>query len=188
MRGMTALAMNCGARRAAVTAPVSTTSAPATGHTGVVLLEDFTGRAVLPGRVLLQTRRPDDPLLAEVATNDFRSFAARELELRRILSLPPFSRLVLVEASGEDETAVGKWMETLARSLRPALARQGQEALGPLPAPIAVVARRHRVHLLCKSPPESAASLRRAVSFALGAAPPPAGVRAFADVDPVDLL
>ena len=38
----------CGARREAVTAPVSAASAPATGHTGVALLEDFAGRAVLP--------------------------------------------------------------------------------------------------------------------------------------------
>jgi len=38
----------CSARRSAVTAPAAAATAPATGHTGVVLLEDFTGRAVFP--------------------------------------------------------------------------------------------------------------------------------------------
>jgi len=145
------------------------------------------GRAGLPGRVLLQTRRPEDPLLHEVKANDFHGFAARELETRRILSLPPFSRLLLVEASGESEQDVSRWLEGFAQALRPSLT-SGQETLGPMPAPIAVVARRHRFHLLCKAPPDSAAALRRAVAVELGRRPPPNGVRAFADVDPQDLL
>jgi primosomal protein N' (replication factor Y) len=146
------------------------------------------GRAGLPGRVLLQTRRPEDPLLADVASHDFHGFASREIEQRRILSLPPFSRLVLVEASGTDEAATSAWIGALAASLRPRLSRAGQDAMGPMPAPIAVVARRHRFHLLCKSVPETAASLRRAVAEELARRPPPTGIRAFADVDPQDLL
>jgi len=146
------------------------------------------GRAGLPGRVLLQTRRPEDPLLADVVAHDFRTFAAREIEQRRILSLPPFSKLILVEASGTDEKATSAWIEALAAALRPRLARAGQEAMGPMPAPIAVVARRHRFHLLCKSEPESSASLRRAVGEELLGRPSPPGIRAFADVDPQDLL
>ena len=146
------------------------------------------GRAGLPGRVLLQTRRPDDSILVDVSAHDFHAFAGREIDQRRILSLPPFSRLVLVEASGTEESAVSGWIEALAKALRPRLARTGQEAMGPMPAPIAVVARRHRFHLLCKAAPESAASLRRAVAEEMVKHPPPKGVRAFADVDPQDLL
>lgn len=146
------------------------------------------GRAGLPGRVLLQTRRPEDPLLADVVAHDFRAFAAREIDQRRLLSLPPFSRLVLVEASGTDEASTSAWIEGLTAALRPRLARSGQEAMGPMPAPVAVVARRHRFHLLCKSAPESAASLRRAVAEELARRPPPPGIRVFADVDPQDLL
>ncbi len=145
------------------------------------------GRAGLPGRVLLQTRRPGDPVLADVAAHDFPSFARRETEQRRILSLPPFSRLVLVEASGLDASAASGWMEALARALRPRLGA-GQEALGPVDAPMAVVARRHRFHLLCKASPDSASALRRAVSETMAGLPPPSGVRTLVDVDPQDLL
>ena len=145
------------------------------------------GRAGLPGRVLLQTRRPDDPLLAEVRAQDFPAFARRELETRRILSLPPFARLLLVEASGEDGNLVSAWMDRFSARLRRGLGA-GQEALGPVEAPIAVVARRHRAHLRCKSPAPAFGSLRRLVGAALSAEPPPTGVRAFADVDPQDLL
>jgi primosomal protein N' (replication factor Y) (superfamily II helicase) len=146
------------------------------------------GRADLPGRAILQTRRPDDPLLRDVLAHDYGSFAARELETRRILSLPPFARMVLVEASSEDEASAERWIGKVASALRPAVAAFGGAAMGPLPAPVAVVARRHRRHLLCKSPPERAGDLRRAVLEALVAHQPPKDVRAFADVDPVDVM
>ncbi len=146
------------------------------------------GRADLPGLAILQTRRPDDALLREVLVHDYVSFAGRELGTRQILSLPPFSRMVLVEASAEDESAAERWIGSLAAALRPALAPWGGSALGPLPAPVAVVGRRHRFHLLCKAPLDRAGDMRRAVAEALAARATPNGVRAFADVDPVDVM
>ncbi|HOX52111.1 MAG TPA: primosomal protein N', partial [Fibrobacteria bacterium] len=147
-----------------------------------------SGRAADPGTVLLQTRTPSNPLFAEVASHDFPTFAARELETRRALLLPPFSRLVLVEASGPDYALVEAWMDRLARTLRPGMERLGHFLAGPMEAPVPVVGGRHRFHLLAKSRADASATLRRVVREALAAATPPAGVRAFADVDPVDLL
>jgi len=146
------------------------------------------GRADLPGMAILQTRRPDDALLRDVLAHDYESFAARELDTRRILSLPPYSRMVLVEASSEDPASAERWIGKLAATLRPVVASFGGAAMGPLPAPVAVVAKRHRMHLLCKSSPERAGDLRHAVVEALVANPPPKEVRAFADVDPVDVM
>ena len=146
------------------------------------------GRADLPGLALLQTRRPDDQLLLDVVAHDFKSFADRELENRRLLSLPPFSRLILVEVSGEDEAEADRWIAGLARQLSQRLAGLGGVAMGPLPAPVAVVAKRHRKHLLCKAPLERANDLRRTVLDALASAQPPKSLRVFADVDPVDVM
>lgn len=147
-----------------------------------------SGRAADPGSVLLQTRSPGNPLFAEVASHDFASFAARELETRRLLLLPPFSRLVLLEASGTDYALVEAWMERMARALRPVVERLGHFLAGPMEASIPVVGGRHRMHLLAKARADSAGTLRRAVRQALSETPVPQGVRAFADVDPVDLL
>jgi primosomal protein N' (replication factor Y) len=146
------------------------------------------GRADLAGRVLLQTRRPDDPLLLDVVQHDFEAFALRELETRQILSLPPFSRMVLVEVSAEDEAAAERWISELGRILSPRLRSFNGSAMGPLPAPVAVVAKRHRLHLLCKAPLERSADLRRAVQDALASKPAPKSLRVFADVDPVDVM
>ncbi|MBK8802202.1 MAG: primosomal protein N' [Fibrobacteres bacterium] len=147
-----------------------------------------SGRASDPGEVLLQTRSPGNPLFAEVAAHDFGAFALRELETRQILRLPPFSRLILVEASGSDYALVEAWMDRLAKTLRPALETLGHFLAGPMEAPIPVVAGRHRVHLLAKARADASGTLRRAVREAMASCNIPSGIRAFADVDPVDLL
>lgn len=154
------------------------------------LLSQFAGRAGradLPGRVMLQTRRPSDPLLARVAAHDFEGFAIEELERRRELSLPPFSRMVLVEASSEAPEPAWNWLVLLERALRPALAGRAL-AMGPVEAPLPVVRRRHRQHLLLKSSPEQFAFLRQTLARELARLPVPKGVRMHVDVDPVDLL
>jgi primosomal protein N' (replication factor Y) len=154
------------------------------------LLSQFAGRAGRagkPGRVLLQTRRPEDPLLARVAAHDFEGFASEELARRRELSLPPFGRMVLVEASSEDPDSAGRWLGRLAKRLAGIRDLQAS-VLGPVEAPLPVVRKRHRQHLLLKASPERFAALRQALMREAAVEPPPKGVRTSVDVDPVDLL
>lgn len=145
------------------------------------------GRADKPGRVLLQTRRPDDALLLKVASHDFPGFALEELQKRRDLSLPPFFRMVLVEASSESDGPAQRFLLALARALRGSLGTCAQ-VLGPVEAPLPIVRRRHRQHLLLKSAPEQFAHARQILQREMLRQPPPREVRVFVDVDPVDLL
>lgn len=154
------------------------------------LLSQFAGRAGRadrPGRVLLQTRRPADPLLLKVAAHDFRGFAEEEIERRRELSLPPFFRMILVEASSEDPDVAPAWLGVLARKLS-GIPDLGAAVMGPVEAPLPVVRRRHRQHLVLKAPPEGFAKLRHALSRELAGQAVPKDLRVILDVDPVDLL
>jgi len=154
------------------------------------LLSQFAGRAGRadrPGRVMLQTRRPADPLLQRVASHDFEGFAGEEIERRRELSLPPFGRMVLVEASSESPEPAQRWLALLARALQQAFAGRAL-AQGPVEAPLPVVRRRHRQHLLLKSSPEHFAFLRKTLAREIARVPVPREVRMHIDVDPVDLL
>ena len=145
------------------------------------------GRADRPGRVLLQTRRPDDPLLLKVASHDFPGFALEELERRRELSLPPFFRMALVEASATSDGPAQRFLLALARALQAALG-PGCRVMGPVEAPLPIVRRRHRQHLLLKSAPERFAHVRQVLSRELERNPAPKDVRLHVDIDPVDLL
>ena len=55
------------------------------------------GRSSLGGRVILQTFQPEHYVIQAAARHDYAAFYARELENRRQLGYPPFSRLVRIE-------------------------------------------------------------------------------------------
>lgn len=57
-----------------------------------------SGRAALPGEVLIQTQYPDHPLYRCLVGHDFAAFAEEQLAQRRSTGLPPFSHQALLRA------------------------------------------------------------------------------------------
>src|SRR5207245_1016444 len=98
------------------------------------------GRGDAPGRVVLQTFRPEHPSVAAAAHHDYAGFMARELERRRTLGYPPFARLVNLRLDGPDGAAV----ERAARELAGRMRRRARDLelgegslVGPAPPPLA---------------------------------------------------
>ena len=52
------------------------------------------------GEILLQTRLSHDPLFRHIRDNDFESFAAEELSLRKALRFPPYAKMMDITVSG----------------------------------------------------------------------------------------
>ncbi len=67
-----------------------------------------SGRADLPGEVLIQTAFPEHPLYRALAAHDYPGFAASALEERRVAGFPPasFQALLRAEAPQLDEALV----------------------------------------------------------------------------------
>jgi primosomal protein N' (replication factor Y) len=107
------------------------------------------GREQRPGRVLVQTHIPDHPVIKALSRGDRNQFLVAEGEARREAEMPPFSRLVALIVSGRDEAAVDASARDLARA---APSGNGIRVLGPAPAPMAFLRRRHRRRLLMKTP------------------------------------
>ena len=57
------------------------------------------GRGDHPGKVMVQTSRPDHPVVQAGLQQNFLSFAEMEIEFRKDAFYPPFSRLVMFEFS-----------------------------------------------------------------------------------------
>jgi len=57
-----------------------------------------SGRAALPGEVLIQTQYPDYPLYRALAAHDFRTFAGQQLAERERAGFPPFSHQAVLRA------------------------------------------------------------------------------------------
>ena len=102
------------------------------------LLEQVAGRAGrgdLAGRVLVQSRYPEHPLLQLLLERGYGAFARQLLQDRAVAQLPPLRAMALVRAECEEP----KWAEaflTEARAQMQALAPPSPELsyLGPVPA------------------------------------------------------
>ena len=106
------------------------------------------GRAAAPGRVLLQSFSPEHPVMQALVAGDLAEFYARESELRRPGSWPPYGRLAALIVSADSAEAA----DIAARDLgRAAPHLEGVVVMGPAPAPLAILRGRHRRRLLLKA-------------------------------------
>lgn len=142
------------------------------------------GRGSVPGKVLIQTRQPEHPAIVCAANHDVKSFVAQELEARRELLYPPFSRLALLRLDAVEEERALHAAERIANLAR----RAGGEpvkVLGPAPAPIARLRNRYRFHVLLRA--VERADLKKSL-LAVARAEVDRQVRLAIDVDPVSML
>jgi len=142
------------------------------------------GRGEKTGRVLIQTRNPEDPFWNLVRNADYNGFFAQEIEKRRKYGYPPFVKLGLVRASFPRDFESGQEMlMELARALRGVA---GVKVLGPAPAPIAVMRDRRRFNCLLKA--ADWPSIRQSYAKALRAVGTSSKLRLQLDLDPVDMM
>jgi len=153
------------------------------------------GRAETHGNVLLQTFSPDHYAIRPVCEHDYEAFYAEELEYRRDLGYPPFTKLIHLLIEGRDATQTKETIEGLARTLReklphetsPLAAEAAFEILGPAPCPLARLRGLHRYQLLLKG--SDAVALRSAACALRDAsARLPSGLRARIDLNPIHML
>ncbi len=145
------------------------------------------GRGDKPGRVVIQTYRPDEPAVVAAAAHDYEMFYKAELAARADLHYPPHGRLIAVRIDGPDEHAVAEMSARLAELAQAAIERAGLavEVRGPVAAPLARLRNRSRWQIWLKSADRHA--LRR-VARALLAAEVVAPLRVGLDVDPMSAL
>lgn len=141
------------------------------------------GRAELPGRVLLQTYHPDNPVLQALAAGDRDGFLATEAEMREIGHWPPFGRLAALIISGRDSDAVERVARELART---APRSDGVRVLGPAPAQMSLLRGRHRWRLLLKATRNT--PVQNQVRYWLSQITIPGSVRVQIDIDPYSFM
>lgn len=141
------------------------------------------GRADRPGRVLMQTHVPENPVMAALAAGDRDRFLDYEAEQRRAAGMPPFGRLAGLVVSAPD----GDRADAAARAIARAAPRlDGVTVLGPAPAPLALLRGRHRRRLLVKAHKEI--NLQRVLRDWLAPIRLENAVRLDIDVDPYSFM
>ncbi|MCG8403433.1 MAG: primosomal protein N' [Firmicutes bacterium] len=150
-----------------------------------------TGRGETPGEVLIQTYTPDHYAVDAAARHDYLRFFSHELELRRVMGYPPFSKMVRFLIRGGNEQSVREAAENMRQSLDVfTTAGKGDKILiaGPAPAPLARLKNYYRWHVIIWSADYRV--LRRLMEDmwrATGFAPPGKGLHLSVDVDPMSI-
>jgi len=108
------------------------------------------GRSTLAGEVVIQTLQPDHYSLKHVLTHNFTGFYQEELEYRRELDYPPFSRIVLLEFSGERENEVQHHAKKFTEFLAMLNQQKKFIILGPADAAISKIKNVYRKHVVVK--------------------------------------
>ncbi|MBD3728808.1 MAG: primosomal protein N' [Sphingomonadales bacterium] len=141
------------------------------------------GRGAKPGKVLIQTRHPESPVIAALAAGDRDAFYAAETENRRHAGAPPFGRWAAIIVSSEDE-AEAKEAANRIGGTRPHL--PDIAVLGPAPAPLSLLRGRYRYRLLLNA--RRSAEVQKVIREWLSALNFPQGVRITIDIDPYSFV
>lgn len=87
------------------------------------------GRRDTRGKVMLQTLRPEEPLLQMIRANDYKAFAESTLKERQLFGYPPFSRMTSINIRHRDSLVADRASLFLADKLAEKFGRQ--YILGP---------------------------------------------------------
>lgn len=142
------------------------------------------GRGSMPGRVLVQTRSPENPALECAIQHDYHAFCRQELPMREMLGYPPYGYLVNMVCSGLNRAEVEEGAERLSRQLQ---VHTDVEILGPAPCPLFRLRNRFRIQVLLKAAKRYPLRqvLERLPEFN---AQMPKQVNLILDVDPLDMM
>lgn len=110
------------------------------------------GRRDLSGEVVVQTYNPDHPVIEQAVRQDYLGFYEREIEMRKLLEYPPFTRLLrAVAVSGNEKKTADIISDIFARIYEIIDAKEDDiSIMGPAPCPLYKISNQYRQQLLVK--------------------------------------
>ena len=152
-----------------------------------------SGRAELPGEVLIQTRNPDHPLIQLIAKASYSELAHELLQRRQTLGLPPHGALGIIRADAKQERDAIDFLfqlkELLGQSEEAVGRAQSHRLVGPMPALMTRRAGLFRYHIVVHSQSRKIVhqTLKRAINVGstlkIGRK-----VSWFAEIDPTEIV
>jgi primosomal protein N' (replication factor Y) len=153
----------------------------------IVQVSGRAGRADKAGRVLLQTRQPQHPLLTTLINQGYDAFAKQTLIEREAANLPPYSYQSLIRAEDNNETNPQQFLQTIITLIQ-TINTENTLILGPVPAPMLRRVGYYRYQLLLQN--NNRIALQRLLTQlvpAIGQLKQAGKLRWSIDIDPLDL-
>ena len=111
-----------------------------------------SGRAEEKGKVVLQTFDPENEVLRFATAYDYTGFYENEISLRAAMQFPPFSKIVRVLVTGEDEKKTVETLRTVYVGLEQLYAENPEKFLffNKMHAPVRRIQNKHRYQVLMR--------------------------------------
>lgn len=151
----------------------------------IVQVAGRAGRAERPGQVWVQSYQPENPLLQRLIEHGYPGFAQAELTSRLDAGLPPAQPMAMLRAEAFDAPMARDFLLQCKTQLAGSSSESGVQILGPVPAPMARLAKRSRFQLVILA--ANRPQLHRTLA-GLGQPKAHANLRWSIDVDPYDAM
>lgn len=111
-----------------------------------------SGRGERAGKVIIQTVNESHEIFKYIVRQDYQGFYRSEIETRRLMGYPPFTRIARLLVRGKNETRVIESIELLKEALLVEIKKNNNVILlGPSSAPFAKIGGNYRHHIILKS-------------------------------------
>lgn len=141
------------------------------------------GRGDKPGKVIIQTYQPENYVMNKIMKNDYEGFYNAEIEGRKILGYPPFSKIINIGISSTKEDK----LSATAKKLFEAVKRDYVEVYGPNKSLVYKVKDRYRENIFIKGSKKNIDCYKSELENIL-AEFNDEGCRIVVDIDPVNLI
>ncbi len=145
------------------------------------------GRAQHAGKVIIQTRQPDHPLMTQVLRTDYDVLANQLLVLRAQQGLPPHGAVAAIRCDSRQLKEGLSFLQHINSLPIAQMSHQDCRVIGPLPAAMARRAGLYRSQLIVMAKTRGNLAYRiRALVEHADSLKKPAGLAWFVDIDPVE--
>ncbi len=114
-----------------------------------------SGRGKDKGRAIIQTYTPENPIIELSANQDYDAFYEDEIDIRKGMTYPPFSDILLIGFLGENKAKTIACSQSFIERLKQLCTEEYKDlpirALGPSPALVSKVNNKYRYKIIVKS-------------------------------------
>ena len=141
------------------------------------------GRGDKKGKVIIQTYEPENNVIKDSKEENYELFYEKEINSRKIFSYPPFSKILNIGFSSEDEERLLE----VSKNFYDDIKSQDIELYGPMPSMVYKVQKRYRMNIFAKGSKKKIDNFKKFLKKKLNEFDD-TKVRIVIDIDPVNLM
>ena len=141
------------------------------------------GRGDKKGKVIIQTYEPENNVIKDSKEENYDLFYEKEINSRKVFSYPPFSKILNIGLSSEDEERLLE----ISKNFYDEIKSQDVELYGPMPSMVYKVQKRFRMNIFVKGSKKKIDNFKKFLKKKLNEFSD-TKVRIVVDIDPVNLM